>query len=189
MLNCDYPITHPSCTVSFHPLSLAGLSKARDTMIGNEMLRGVSGGERKRCNIAVEMLGNPSLVFLGEPWCTRCSWDGRGTVSPILSPLLPSTPLPSPLCAHLLLSAVISYSLIDAFDAIIFSWHLPSSHLPGPATMHVSLPSPCVPLFTIQESTSYTFVIYHSLRHAFSSLSCPLASICPLPPRRAHLWA
>lgn len=50
---------------------LSGLSKARDTPIGNEMIRGVSGGERKRTNIAVEMLSNPSLVFLGRLECAR----------------------------------------------------------------------------------------------------------------------
>jgi ABC-type multidrug transport system ATPase subunit len=31
------------------------------------MRRGVSGGERKRTNIAVELISNPSLIFLDEP--------------------------------------------------------------------------------------------------------------------------
>jgi ABC-type multidrug transport system ATPase subunit len=42
-----------------------GLGKARNTIIGNAFRRGVSGGERKRANIAVEMLSNPSLVSGG----------------------------------------------------------------------------------------------------------------------------
>ena len=44
-----------------------GLMKAAETRIGSDMNRGVSGGERKRCNIGVEMLGNPSVIFLDEP--------------------------------------------------------------------------------------------------------------------------
>lgn len=34
---------------------------------GNNFVRGVSGGERKRCNIGVEMMANPSLIFLVSP--------------------------------------------------------------------------------------------------------------------------
>ncbi len=33
----------------------------------NEFVRGVSGGERKRVNIGIEMISNPSLIFLDEP--------------------------------------------------------------------------------------------------------------------------
>ena len=44
-----------------------GLSKCADTRIGNVMLRGISGGERKRTSIGVELLTNPSIIFLDEP--------------------------------------------------------------------------------------------------------------------------
>ena len=44
-----------------------GLSKARNTRIGNAMYRGVSGGERKRTNIGIELLSGASLIFLDEP--------------------------------------------------------------------------------------------------------------------------
>jgi ABC-type multidrug transport system ATPase subunit len=44
-----------------------GLNKAKDTMIGDERRRGVSGGERKRCNIGVELIKSPSCLFLDEP--------------------------------------------------------------------------------------------------------------------------
>eukprot|EP00178_Gracilaria_changii_P026509 TRINITY_DN815_c0_g1_i2.p1 TRINITY_DN815_c0_g1~~TRINITY_DN815_c0_g1_i2.p1 ORF type:complete len:645 (+),score=141.24 TRINITY_DN815_c0_g1_i2:205-2139(+) len=44
-----------------------GLAKVKDTMIGNQIVRGISGGERKRVNIGTELVTNPSLLFLDEP--------------------------------------------------------------------------------------------------------------------------
>ena len=38
-----------------------------DTRIGNEFIRGVSGGERKRCNIGMELIPSPGILFLDEP--------------------------------------------------------------------------------------------------------------------------
>lgn len=35
--------------------------------IGTEFLRGVSGGEKKRCGIGMELITSPSLIFLDEP--------------------------------------------------------------------------------------------------------------------------
>lgn len=43
------------------------LTKCQNTKIGGEMLKGVSGGERKRASIGVELITNPSLIFLDEP--------------------------------------------------------------------------------------------------------------------------
>ncbi|XP_015244997.1 PREDICTED: ATP-binding cassette sub-family G member 2-like [Cyprinodon variegatus] len=44
-----------------------GLVDCADTKIGTEFLRGVSGGERKRCSIGMELVTSPSLLFLDEP--------------------------------------------------------------------------------------------------------------------------
>ncbi|CAN6478411.1 unnamed protein product [Victoria cruziana] len=44
-----------------------GLTKCRNNIIGGPLLRGVSGGERKRVSIGQEMLINPSLLLLDEP--------------------------------------------------------------------------------------------------------------------------
>ena len=44
-----------------------GLTKCKNSIIGGELMRGVSGGERKRVSIGQEMLINPSLLFLDEP--------------------------------------------------------------------------------------------------------------------------
>ena len=44
-----------------------GLQKASNTRIGGSLVRGVSGGERKRTSIWVELITNPNLIFLDEP--------------------------------------------------------------------------------------------------------------------------
>ncbi len=48
-------------------LDRMGLAHIRDTLIGGENVRGVSGGQRKRVNIALELLTEPPLLFLDEP--------------------------------------------------------------------------------------------------------------------------
>lgn len=48
-------------------ISQLGLTRCKDSIIGGPLLRGVSGGERKRVSIGQEMLINPSLLFLDEP--------------------------------------------------------------------------------------------------------------------------
>lgn len=44
-----------------------GLQECANTVIGNWHLRGVSGGERRRVSIAIEILMRPRLLFLDEP--------------------------------------------------------------------------------------------------------------------------
>lgn len=44
-----------------------GLGSCADTKVGNEFIRGVSGGERKRCNIGMELIIQPPVLFLDEP--------------------------------------------------------------------------------------------------------------------------
>lgn len=46
---------------------MLNLESACNTYIGNNLIRGISGGERKRTSIGVELLTNPSLIFLDEP--------------------------------------------------------------------------------------------------------------------------
>jgi ATP-binding cassette subfamily G (WHITE) protein 2 len=48
-------------------LSEVGLTRAANTIVGGMWVRGISGGERKRTNIANELINNPSLIFLDEP--------------------------------------------------------------------------------------------------------------------------
>ncbi|XP_067242825.1 broad substrate specificity ATP-binding cassette transporter ABCG2c isoform X1 [Chanodichthys erythropterus] len=44
-----------------------GLKDCADTKIGTMFLRGVSGGEKKRCSIGMELITSPPLLFLDEP--------------------------------------------------------------------------------------------------------------------------
>ena len=37
------------------------------TQIGDDLIRGVSGGERKRTSIGMELVTNPKILFLDEP--------------------------------------------------------------------------------------------------------------------------
>ncbi|CAF4778600.1 unnamed protein product, partial [Rotaria sp. Silwood2] len=43
------------------------LEACADTKIGTEFLRGVSGGERKRTCIGIELVLSPKILFLDEP--------------------------------------------------------------------------------------------------------------------------
>jgi len=43
------------------------LSKCQNTMVGNALMKGISGGERKRTSVGVELISNPKLLFLDEP--------------------------------------------------------------------------------------------------------------------------
>uniref|UniRef100_A0A8C5B8K6 Broad substrate specificity ATP-binding cassette transporter ABCG2 n=1 Tax=Gadus morhua TaxID=8049 RepID=A0A8C5B8K6_GADMO len=44
-----------------------GLTKVADSKVGTQMIRGISGGERKRTNIGMELIMDPSVLFLDEP--------------------------------------------------------------------------------------------------------------------------
>jgi len=46
---------------------LLGLQKCLDTLIGNTIWKGVSGGERRRTSVGVELLSEPEILFLDEP--------------------------------------------------------------------------------------------------------------------------
>ena len=43
------------------------LQSCRDTYIGNTLIRGISGGERKRTAVGVELIARPNILLLDEP--------------------------------------------------------------------------------------------------------------------------
>ncbi|XP_071501395.1 broad substrate specificity ATP-binding cassette transporter ABCG2-like [Diadema antillarum] len=44
-----------------------GLNHVADSKVGTEFIRGVSGGERKRTNVGMELIIKPTVLFLDEP--------------------------------------------------------------------------------------------------------------------------
>lgn len=44
-----------------------GLEKCKDTVIGSILKKTISGGERKRTSIGVELITDPSMILLDEP--------------------------------------------------------------------------------------------------------------------------
>jgi ATP-binding cassette subfamily G (WHITE) protein 2 len=58
-----------------------GLAKAKNTIIGNDKERGVSGGERKRANIGVELISDPAVLFLDEPTSGLDSFQAQSVMA------------------------------------------------------------------------------------------------------------
>jgi len=48
-------------------LKALGLEDAADTIIGGGFRKGISGGQKKRVSIGVELIASPSIIFLDEP--------------------------------------------------------------------------------------------------------------------------
>lgn len=44
-----------------------GLSSCADTIVGGALIKGISGGERKRTSVGVELVTRPGMIFLDEP--------------------------------------------------------------------------------------------------------------------------
>jgi ABC-type multidrug transport system ATPase subunit len=48
-------------------LSALGLQECANTMAGSDIIKGISGGQKKRTSIAAELITNPAITFLDEP--------------------------------------------------------------------------------------------------------------------------
>lgn len=57
-----------------------GLEKVRDSKVGGQFVRGISGGERKRVSIGCELITDPSLIFLDEPTTGLDSYNSLGVM-------------------------------------------------------------------------------------------------------------
>ena len=43
------------------------LEKCLETLIGDRLVKGISGGEKKRTSIAFELISDPQVIMLDEP--------------------------------------------------------------------------------------------------------------------------
>lgn len=44
-----------------------GLTECADTVVGNQMIKGISGGQKKRTSVGVELITDPTVSFLSQP--------------------------------------------------------------------------------------------------------------------------
>lgn len=58
-------------------LDSLGLYEIRDMVVGNPLNKKISGGQRKRLNIALELIREPSVLFLDEPTSGLSSRDSE----------------------------------------------------------------------------------------------------------------
>jgi ABC-type multidrug transport system ATPase subunit/ABC-type multidrug transport system permease subunit len=60
--------THPDKVLKVNELiKELKLEDCKNTLVGNQYIKGISGGEKKRTSIGVELMTNPSVLFLDEP--------------------------------------------------------------------------------------------------------------------------
>jgi ABC-type multidrug transport system ATPase subunit len=44
---------------------MLGLEDCADNLVGGQVLKGISGGEKRRLSLAVEMLNDPAVLIVG----------------------------------------------------------------------------------------------------------------------------
>ncbi|KAJ3217449.1 hypothetical protein HDU67_007919 [Dinochytrium kinnereticum] len=65
-------------------ISELGLRDCANTIIGDEWRKGVSGGERRRVTVAVQLLMNPSVILMDEPTTGLDAWTSHNLVRTLL---------------------------------------------------------------------------------------------------------
>lgn len=48
-------------------IHILNIDRCENTVVGDAAIKGISGGERKRCAMAMEMITDPCVLFLDEP--------------------------------------------------------------------------------------------------------------------------
>ncbi len=61
-------------------LSSLGLDKIKDIKVGNVLNKKISGGQRKRLNIALELIREPAILFVDEPTSGLSSRDSENVI-------------------------------------------------------------------------------------------------------------
>lgn len=75
-------------------LQILALDDIRNEIIGDEEVRGISGGQRKRVNVGLELVADPVMLFLDEPTSGLDSTSSNMVISALqeVSNLLAKTP-------------------------------------------------------------------------------------------------
>lgn len=60
-----------------HTLASLGLSDIRELKVGSPLMKAISGGQRKRLNIGLELLREPAILFVDEPTSGLSSRDSE----------------------------------------------------------------------------------------------------------------
>lgn len=88
------------CTVSqpSKRVQILALDDIRNEMIGDEEVRGISGGQRKRVNVGLELVADPIMLFLDEPTSGLDSTSSKMVISALqeVSGYLQTHPPPNP---------------------------------------------------------------------------------------------
>jgi ABC-type multidrug transport system ATPase subunit len=61
-------------------LNVLGLQEAKDIKVGNPLNKKISGGQRKRLNIALELIREPQVLFVDEPTSGLSSRDSENVM-------------------------------------------------------------------------------------------------------------
>ncbi|KAI9351338.1 P-loop containing nucleoside triphosphate hydrolase protein, partial [Obelidium mucronatum] len=62
-----------------------GLKECANTLVGDEWRKGISGGEKRRVSVGVQLLMNPSLIFMDEPTTGLDSFSARSLIETLVS--------------------------------------------------------------------------------------------------------
>ncbi|KAJ3111998.1 hypothetical protein HDU96_005078 [Phlyctochytrium bullatum] len=57
-----------------------GLKECADTLIGDEWRKGISGGEKRRVSVGVQLLLNPSVIYMDEPTTGLDAFSARSLI-------------------------------------------------------------------------------------------------------------
>ena len=91
-----------------------GLFEARDVLVGSPMVKGLSGGQCKRLNIAIALITDPSVLFLDEPTSGLDSFTANEVMSVVKRLCTSDTTIVAPIHSP----TAYAFSLFDAASVL-----------------------------------------------------------------------